>query len=376
MTDNVLALNPASVGPGLSDLVLEAPGARRLVHSLAYQAPHRFSRRLVEVGVEVARAKVADGILGARLQRSQIRVHQPGGAPALSGGRRIALYVHYARSGRFSHMVCEQLALYRALGFDVVLATNAETIDEPSWRLAAAQCWQVVRRANVGLDFGCWRDAAALILSQIPSETPPDELLLVNDSVLGPIHPLGPLISRARALGEGVVGMTESRQGGVHLQSYFVLALGAAATTDTLAFLRQIKLSTAKWLIVQRGEFGLTRYLLHRGHRVAALFGYEAALDSIMGCEPERRYVADLAPQSAALGDAPVELRRTLIRWPLNPTSHLWRGLPRCMGFPFLKTELIRRNPGLLPGVADWPALVGEAAPCSTDSIRDHISGL
>jgi hypothetical protein len=365
-------METAYSGASLSDLVLEPPGARRLVHALAYQAPRRFSRRLIEVGTEVALAKATDLFLAGRLKHSQIHFEQGGGAESVSAGRRIALYVHYARSGRFSRMVCEQLALYRELGFDVVLASNAETIDEPSWARAAAQCWRVVRRRNVGLDFGGWRDAAALILQHAAL----DELLLVNDSVMGPIHPLGPLIERARGLGAGVVGMTESRQGGVHLQSYFVLALGKAATSDTLAFLMQIRLSTAKWLIVQRGEFGLTRYLLQRGHRVAALFGYASALDLILQNDGERHYVAHLAPQTIRLQNIPAELRQILLRWPLNPTSHLWRGLPRCMGFPFLKTELIRRNPGRLPDVGDWPALVSEDAPCTSDTIREHICGL
>jgi hypothetical protein len=44
--------------------------------------------------------------------------------------------------------------------------------------------------------------------------------------------------------------------------------------------------------------------------------------------------------------------------YPLNPSHHLWRVLIECMDFPYLKTELVRRNPGNLPGVDGWAQLV------------------
>ena len=38
-----------------------------------------------------------------------------------------------------------------------------------------------------------------------------------------------------------------------------------------------------------------------------------------------------------------------LHEWPLNPTHHLWHVLATKFQSPFLKTELILRNPGRLP---------------------------
>jgi Homeodomain-like domain len=51
------------------------------------------------------------------------------------------------------------------------------------------------------------------------------------------------LFACGRMMGAGAVGLTESRQGGVHLQSYFLLMLGAAVTADTLDFLFRLRLS-------------------------------------------------------------------------------------------------------------------------------------
>ena len=365
------ATNAAS--PELTELVLEAPGPKRLLHSAAYQGPWRFAGRVLEVGVEVARARLTDFAMARELSHSQIVASEAGDAPATTSGRRVALYLHYSASGRISTMVRDQLAGYRSLGFDVVLATNSEQIHEESWRAAATHCWRLVRRRNIGLDFGAWRDAAALLLVGQP---PPDELLLVNDSVVGPIQPLAPFVARARMMGPGVVGLTESRQGGVHLQSYFVLMLGAAATADTLTFLTGLRLSTAKWLMVQRGEFGLTRHLARRGHRVAALFGYARALDAILASDEERRQLTATVPQFSEHAGAPKSLRQALLRWPLNPTMHLWRGLALCMGFPFVKVALLRRNSGMLPKGTDWSALIDDDPDDFAALIVEHLATL
>jgi hypothetical protein len=356
-------------------LIVEPPGARRLLHSLAYQAPLRFARRVMEVGAEVALARLVDARMARRMRSSQVVRHEAGGVPATTGGRRVALYLHYSASGHVSAMVQAQLAGYRALGFDVVFASNAERLDEAGWQAAAPHCWRLIHRRNIGFDFGAWRDAAELLRdAALRGECDiPDELLLVNDSVIGPIRPLAPLLRRARLMGPGAVGLTESRQGGVHLQSYFVFVSGVAAVADTLDFLHNLRLSKAKWLMVQRGEFGLTRHLVRCGHRVAALFGYAEVVDAILADPEERRYLASFAKQFA--GEDWARTRANLLRWPLNPTIHMWRGLPRCLGFPFLKVALLHRNVGRLPGLATWPALL-DSGGFDPALARDHLATL
>jgi hypothetical protein len=47
-------------------------------------------------------------------------------------------------------------------------------------------------------------------------------------------------------------------------------------------------------------------------------------------------------------------LRATIARRaPLNPTSDLWRQLLQT-GFPFIKVELLRKNPTEVLDIADW----------------------
>ena len=160
-------------------------------------------------------------------------------------------------------MVRRQLAMLAEAGFAVVFITMAEQVPEADWQAARQHCALVAQRRNFGRDFGAWQDLAAEARRRWPGAT---ELLLANDSVLGPILPLPPVLAALRAGGEGLFGLTESIQGGPHLQSYFLLARGAAATGDLFGFLATMRMSHSKWLVVQRGELRLARWMRGRGH--------------------------------------------------------------------------------------------------------------
>jgi hypothetical protein len=183
------------------------------------------------------------------------------------------------------------------------------------------------------------------------------------------------VLAALRAGGPGLFGLTESIQGGPHLQSYFLLARGAAAVTDLHRFLGEMRISHSKWLVVQRGELRFARWMQGRGHRVAALFGYCRLVGATLADPAERAQLAASHPLLREMEALTPEARASLLQHqPLNPTHHFWRALVRQLGFPFLKTELVRRNPGRLPGVTEWPALLPANAPCPATLIRDHLA--
>ena len=358
----------------LTDLTEQPPGLRRAVHGYSTAGTwRRLARRVVEVGWEVATA----------LPRDAWRRHFPGpaavlrqeaGADPRPGARSVALYVHYAASGRVSPMVLAQVAGLAAAGFAVVFISNAPSLPEADWQAVQDVAALVAQRRNFGLDFGGWRDLAAEAAARWPAA---DELLLANDSVLGPIRPMAPLLAALRSGGAGLFGLTESIQGGPHLQSYFLLARGAAPVADLQHFLAEMRISHSKWLVVQRGELRLARWMRGRGHRVAALFGYGRLVAATLADPAERAQLAASHPLLRDLESLPPEARAARLRdQPLNPAHHLWLALVRRLGFPFLKTELVRRNPGRLPGVADWPALLPPDSPSPEAMIRDHLAVL
>lgn len=359
----------------LTDISQRPPGLGRATHGLAHQAPLRFARRVLDVGVEVAAARLVDAFRPTGPDpRRLLRLEEgetAGAAPHPPRG--VALYVHYAASGAVSEMVLRQLDLWRQEGFAVVFVSMAPALPEAAWQAVRRRAALAVQRANFGRDFGAWCDLAGLVGERWPGT---EELLLANDSVLGPIRPLTPVVAALRGGGEGVFGLTESLQGGPHLQSYCVLARGRAAVADLLGFLGGIRLSVSKWLVVQRGELALARHMLSRGHRVAALFGYARLLEAALADPEEREWLRRIHPRLAARAATPEAMRAALLAAPLNPTHHLWRALVRRMGFPYLKTELVRRNPGRLPGVEAWRALVGPDAPCGATTIAAHLAAI
>lgn len=335
----------------LSDVDAEGSGLGRAAHGLAGKSRLRFVRRVVEVGMELVGAELLDRLAPLR---AEILAAEPGVAPRQ--GRSLGLYLHWSGSGRVSAMVLRQLALWRAAGFDMVFVTNAAP-PPADWAAVAVETVLRIRRRNVGRDFGAWRDAAALALEGQP---PPEELLLANDSVLGPFLPLEPLVDAWRTGGEGLFGLTESWGGGPHLQSYALLARGAGAVARLRAHLARQRDSRSKWRTVQGGEIGLTRAMLADGHRCAALFGYRRVCEGLDAAER-----AAFGPR---FSDA-----AAVLRYPLNPTHHLWRALVERHGFPYLKTELVRRNPGRLPGVEQWREVV---PPDMRGLIEEHLAML
>ncbi|SDD63444.1 Rhamnan synthesis protein F [Belnapia rosea] len=358
----------------LTDLSEQPPGLRRAIHGYSTAGTwRRLAWRVAEVGFEVARSLPRDAWRGWRPGPPPLLRLEPG-EDARPGARSVALYVHYAASGRVSEMVLRQVAALAAEGFAVVFVTMAAAVPEADWQAVRARAALVAQRRNFGLDFGAWRDLAPEAARRWPAA---EEVLLANDSVLGPIRPLGPVLAAMRAGGAGVFGMTESIQGGPHLQSYFLLSRGEAAVADLQHFLGMMRISHSKWLVVQRGELRFARWMRGRGHRVAALFGYRRLVGAVLADPAERALLAASHPLLRGLeAMAPEERAALLAEQPLNPTHHLWAALIRCLGYPFLKTELIRRNPGRLPGVADWAALVPAEAPCPPDVIRAQLAAL
>jgi hypothetical protein len=312
-------------------------------------------KRGFKVLTEVAAALPRDFVLSlTRRAFSPLRMED--GARPATDPKLVAMYVHYSASGRISEMVRIQVESLRQSGFAVVFITMATNISEADWQSTARHCAVMVQRRNFGLDFGAWRDLMPEIRRRWQV---PEELLLANDSVLGPIYPLSPIMDAMRSSGDGLYGLSESLQGGPHLQSYMLLARGRPVVQDLMRFLETLPISHSNWLLVQLGEMRLARWMRRRGHRVAALFGYRRLVEVALSDQPE-----------------PVRLAKLLNRRPLNPTHHLWRVLVTEFGSPFIKTELVYRNPGRLPKVTDWPELVPPTSPVSVEVIREHLETL
>jgi hypothetical protein len=361
---------PVIEPPRLTDLHEASPGLRRLVHGYATSGTwKRMMYRAATIGWEVVAALPRDLARKMRPATGSLRI-QDGIQPA-AGANRIALYVHYSATGRISEMVRYQLGLLGQFGFAVVFISMAASIPEDDWQAARGLCAVVVNRGNFGRDFGAWHDLMPEVRHRWPR---PVELMLANDSVLGPIYPLAPVIEVMRAGGDGLFGLTESLQGGPHLQSYLLLAHGQAAAADLMLFLETLYVSHSKWLLVQMSEIRLARWMRRRGHRVAAVFGYDRLVRAAVADPTERHRLMRSNTKLRNLDRLGVDQAAALLyEWPLNPTQHLWHVLATKFGGPFVKTRLVTDNPGKLPAVETWSAMVPPDSPCSLPMLTAHL---
>src|SRR6516162_1476680 len=120
-----------------------------------------------------------------RRRSSYVRRRWPG-ALDLEGATRIAVFVHFDR----------------------------QSIDRIS-----PLCGAILQRANVGMDFGAYKDG----IGTLPRLDRLEALLLANDSVYGPFYDLGDVIGRMNLAEAEVWGITDSWERRFHLQSYFLL---------------------------------------------------------------------------------------------------------------------------------------------------------
>lgn len=223
--------------------------------------------------------------------------------------RRVCLFAQYSRDGRLREDTRNYIAALAGCGFSVhVAVSGAARLHEPDRAMLESVGATGHPRDNGGLDFGAWRH-----LIELGVAADATEILLANDSVIGPFMPLGPMF--AEMAGYDAWGMVGSREGRPHLQSWFVWM---TAPTFADARVRRVLMqdfgSMAKDEIIVHGELGLG----------AALDA--AGLD--LGVRYRSRF--SLTP-SGLLANNPMHFR--------------WRDLLRERRVPFVKVELLRDNP-------------------------------
>lgn len=250
--------------------------------------------------------------------------------PRASLGPDVAILCHYDRDGAIRTDTLRYLREVRDAGFSVVIVSNGGTLR--SGASVTELGGVALSRRNLGLDFGAWRMAMHALGLPRPDT---NRILLINDSVYGPVAPLAPLLDRMTAEGADLWGLTESHERDWHLQSYFLLAHGPLIHSDMWRqFWRGVVPLPFKRWMVGRYEIGLSRRTAAAGFRARALFPYAA-----------------IVPDGSIA----------------NPTLGAWRALLDA-GFPFLKRELLRDNPTGVTGLDTWQALVSPAYAAEIDA--------
>jgi lipopolysaccharide biosynthesis protein len=231
---------------------------------------------------------------------------------------RVAVLAHWSPSPLVSRSVTTMVAALAEAGYRVVVVSTSEVRAPLDWRGGRPTGLTVLRRPNVGYDFGSWATA----FDRYPVIADAGRVLLLNDSMVGPFATIEPLLAKFHASLADVWAVTDTSQFEYHLQSYVLGFPGATLREPPMqAFWRDICVEASKRDVIWRYEIGLSRLL--RRER----FGSDVAIPF-----------------------------RHLVRDGRNPTITGWQRLLD-HGFPFVKRELLVR-PQVAPDGELVPAVL------------------
>jgi lipopolysaccharide biosynthesis protein len=281
---------------------------------------------------------------------------------------RVCVFVHFDRAGEIHDFVLHYLREIREAGFKIIFVSNAPKLKPAAVQRVRSLAAIILRRANVGYDFGGYKDG----LSLIPDLARVDLLLLANDSVYGPFRPLTDILSR-RGNDAQFWGLTDSWDRAYHLQSYFLLFGRVALAHEAFGrFWKSVRYVNSKGYVIRRYEVGLSRTLMKAGLRGKALFPARTAalavIESVRNGSLKNENFDDTGKRFLAA------IYRALENGaPLNVSHYLWDYLIVEMGYPFVKRELIAKNPVSIPHIARWPEVIGSVSSYDTDLIVRHL---
>ena len=238
-------------------------------------------------------------------------------------GRAVCLFAHFAADGKLSASVLHYLTQLRRCGLSVHVALSGmDRLSDDDRATLEAQSISAYPRPNRGLDFGAWQH-----LLRIGCARDADSILLVNDSVFGPVAELAPIVALMQECRHDVWGMVESHEVSWHLQSWFICLTAAALARPAITrVFEQDFASMSKAEIILHGEIGLGTAIRAEGLNWGA-------------CLPDRRQ----------------GLRRLIA---VNPMHFDWIRVLACGRVPFIKVELLRDNPARIPWLGAWPKML------------------
>lgn len=217
---------------------------------------------------------------------------------------RVAVIAHWSEDGRCSRSLRTLATEFTECGFEVLVVSANERapVGAGQWP-GGGDPVSLYRRPNSGYDFGTW----AAALEGFPGIGAAQEVILANDSMVGPFASLREVVERGLRMHADVWSVTDSRQFGWHPQSFFVGYRGGVLAEPALRnFWRGIRVQESKGSIIRKYELGLGRLLSREGYSAAAVFPCESLVHG----------------------------RRQ------NPTIRAWRSLLQA-GFPMVKRQLL-----------------------------------
>lgn len=275
-------------------------------------------------------------------------------SPSYGPASKLAIFAHFDPGGRLTPAVRAYLGSIRDAGFGVVFVTSSPEFSEQDAAETLSMAIAVIWRRNVGHDFGAWRDG----ISFVDDISSCESILIVNDSVYGPLSSLAALLDRLDDRAD-VWALTESLEIERHLQSYFLYFRSKAVRSGAVRdFWSQYRLVPGRIWAVHFGELALSRFLKSRKLRLRAIASYAELkrafqkrnlFDKVRAAPPRPDHSKGRGQIQYLLEDGHA----------VNPTHYFWREVLDDAAVPFVKRDLVDRNLELIADVSDARNRIG-----------------
>lgn len=311
--------------------------------------PHRLERGIVVVW-ETLRRTISR--LDYRLYSSGRRIRRLKEGLAPEPSKKVAVFVLFS-----SAVPAFTLNFIKALNrgsYNIIIVANAD-IEEVAKTELMRHCCLLVERANVGRDFGGYKDGIGIALQRFPGVR---RLVIANDSLFYLERGLDRLVAGLDGP-QDFIGVSEVFEHHYHVAS-FLLSFGPGVLADPVfhrfwAGYRPI--TTRMWAILE-GEGELTRVLVEAGHRPHVLFRAEALVPKLraLSAQEARDAVAlfptavrptlSAAAQANGAGPASGEFAEAVFKEVMARNQMHTAGFAfmKFLGLPLIKRDIVFRE--------------------------------
>lgn len=195
------------------------------------------------------------GPLVAEASKGRVKV-ESGDRSVLEKRDRVAVIAQFSLGPIQPRSLSEYMAALDSAGYAIVISATCQSSEPLEFPYGVPAGAIVIRRPNLGYDFGSWATA----LGCFPEIRTAGTVLLTNDSLLGPFAPIADLLEWAAEKGPDIRGLTMSFQFVRHIQSYFLAFRGGIlADAPWIDFFNSVRIEDGKDNVVMAYEIGVAK---------------------------------------------------------------------------------------------------------------------
>jgi len=257
---------------------------------------------------------------------------------ALKGGIGLVCFVHYDRDDILDDCVKNYISSLRSFGYDIVFVTTSNIDMAKNYDFIKENCAMCIIRENIGYDFYSYAIFYTMLRIYLNLY---NTFIFANDSVYLISEELLHIFLQKlnRKLFEqnmDCIGALSSCERAYHIQSWFV---AFKISEDILRFMddfvRNISVQNNKENIINCYEVGISQKLIQNGFKIGAVYEYN---DLVVALEDNHPYCEHVRKHYA------------------NPSHFFWDKLINS-DFPFIKRELLVKNPSKIVNIGLWKNL-------------------